>query len=240
MPTDKQLFDLTDEADQLHHESLRPSPGEADDTDIGGDLSPRGSRRRFLTKIGVGGAAVGIGTVATPLARFMPEAWAQAKPLDDGSIVKYAMTLEYAAVETYQVAATGKKLSAPRAELAQMFARHHQDHGDGFAALIKATDADKVPNKKVLAAFAPRLSGAADEKAVLEVLYSLEEALAATHLFTIGAFADKRNAGVTATVLPVESQHAVVLAQALGKPIAQFMPPFETPKAALDPAANAS
>ena len=116
-----------------------------------------------------------------------------------------------------------------------LFAGHHQEHAEAFGGLAGSA-ATRQPNAAILDAFGPMIAGAADQAAVLEIAYGLEEAAAATYLFALGALQSPQAAAATATVLPIESQHAVVLAFALGKDIPSFMPSFETVDQALDPA----
>lgn len=237
MAIDKRLLhDLTEEVDQMHHESMRTFRDEAHEIHFGAAGRPaRQSRRRFLVSAGAGTALITTGAFASPLARFAPAAWAEQTKLDDGSIAMFAMSFEYAAVEVYQqVDATGK-LSSGIARTVSTFAGHHQDHGDAFAAITKAADADKNANQKVIDAFSKRIADAKDDKALLEVAFDLEQAAAGTYIFALGELQDRQNAGAVATILPVESQHAVVLARALDKKVEDYLPAFETAKTALDP-----
>ena len=78
------------------------------------------------------------------------------------------------------------------------------------------------------------IQGAADEDAVLNVLYGVEEAAASTYLATIGAITDATDAGTLATILPVESQHATVLGTFLQKDPSSYLIDFVTTDTALD------
>ncbi|MCU1453180.1 MAG: Ferritin-like protein [Acidimicrobiales bacterium] len=232
----RQLLDLTDEVDQLHHESMRTFRAEAEELHFGDESlrEQREARRGFMKKVGIGGALVTAGSLVGPVASFMPAAFA-AGTLDDAAIAKFAMTVEYAAVAAYQAAVKTGKLDAAVVKVGTTFAGHHKEHGDAFAGIIKATDAQKKPNQAILTAFGPKIAGAADQAAILDIAYSIEEAAAATYLFALGALTDKAHAAATATILPIEAQHAVVLATALKKDLATYMPSFQTTKAALDP-----
>ncbi|MCU1352291.1 MAG: ferritin-like domain protein [Acidimicrobiales bacterium] len=238
MSIDKRLLlDLTDEVDQLHHESMRTFREEAEELHFGDESlrEQREARRGFMTKVGVGGALLTAGALASPIAGFMPAAFAQGG-LDDAAIATFAMTVEYAAVEAYKAAAGSGKLEPAVVTIGTTFAGHHKEHGDAFAGIVKATAADKKPNAAILKAFGPKLAAAKDQAALLEIAYTIEEAAAATYLFALGALTDKAHAAATATILPIESQHAVVLATALKKPLADYLPSFQTTKNALDPA----
>jgi hypothetical protein len=93
-----------------------------------------------------------------------------------------------------------------------------------------------APNQRMLDTFGPLVSGGADQGAILSVLSSVEESMAATHLLLLGQLVDPADARTVATILPIESQHAVVLGQVLQKGSATFLPAVETVDTALDPA----
>ena len=93
-----------------------------------------------MKKAGIGGAVLTAGSLASPVARFMPAAWSQGAKLDDGSIATFAATVEFAAVAAYQAAIKTGKLSPAVAKVGTTFAGHHQEHGDAFAALANVTD----------------------------------------------------------------------------------------------------
>ena len=67
------------------------------------------------------------------------------------------------------------------------------------------------------------------------MLYGVEEGAAATYLKALGVV-DWVVAGPAATILPIESQHAVVLGQLADLPETSWMPAFGTEQAAFDPA----
>ena len=97
------------------------------------------------------------------------------------------------------------------------------------------SSASNAPNAKLLAALSPQLTAAADENAVVDIAYMLENAAASTYLFALGALTSREALQLTASILPVESQHAVVLGSVLGKPATDYVPGFETTDAAVDP-----
>ena len=65
----------------------------------------------------------------------------------------------------------------------------------------------------------------------------LENAAAATYLFALGALTSKAALQLTASILPVESQHAVVLGTVLGKAPTDktYLPSFQTQDGAVTP-----
>ncbi|MBI2708741.1 MAG: ferritin-like domain-containing protein [Actinobacteria bacterium] len=233
----ERLRELTDEVDQLHHESMRTVQDNLADVHFGergGDL--RRARRRFLKRSVVGGAVLTVGSTVLPVSRLVPAAWAQATP-SDKDIVAFAQSVELAAVKAYGAAASSGKLSQGALDVVRTFAGHHQDHADAFGALLGTPDAPAAgkANQKVLATFTPKIQAATDEAAVLEVAYTVEEAAAATYYFALGALSDQKTASGAATILPVESQHAVVLATILKKPASDYLAAFQTGTNALNP-----
>jgi hypothetical protein len=73
---------------------------------------------------------------------------------------------------------------------------------------------------------------------VLQVLYTVESAAASTYLYALGALQDNATLSLAASILPVESQHAVILGILLNKDAktnADFLPSFITQDPALTP-----
>ncbi|HYF44869.1 MAG TPA: ferritin-like domain-containing protein, partial [Acidimicrobiales bacterium] len=91
------------------------------------------------------------------------------------------------------------------------------------------------PNQALLDEFAPMIEEAEDQAALLEIAKNLEEAAASTYFFALGVLQDTENALAVASILPIESQHAVVLGQALDQETEEFVPSFETQESALTP-----
>jgi hypothetical protein len=191
------------------------------------------SRRTVLGRAAVAGTAIAVGSQLVPVTRLFTPAFGQ--QLDDATIAAFAESVELAAVAAYQAAAASGKVTTPAvADAATLFASHHKEHGAAFggAAGDKATG---KANAALLAALTPQLNAAADENAVLELAYGLENAAAATYLFALGALTSPAALQLTASILPVEGQHAVVLGQVLGKPATDYVPKFESDETALKP-----
>jgi rubrerythrin len=146
---------------------------------------------------------------------------ASAQGLDDQTIAGYAQSVELAAVEAYKAAAP--VLSAGTLPVAQLFLSHHQQHADAFGAVAGDKKA-AGPNQKLLAALGPSLAAVTDEMAALEFAFTLENQAAYTYAAALTLLQDPRYAAATATILPVEAQHAVVLGLALGKSVGDVFP----------------
>ena len=189
------------------------------------------SRRQFLAGAGAATALVAIGSAVVPIGRLIPTAYAQT----DVDIAKFAASIEFAAVEAYKAAgASGKVKTKAVIDAATKFAGHHQQHGEAFKALAQA---EIAPNKTLLDMIGGQLTAAKDEKAVVELAYGLENSAAATYLFALGVLTVPKAVETSASILPIEAQHAIALGTVLGKSVedATFMPAFEKSDGALDP-----
>jgi hypothetical protein len=193
---------------------------------------PGAGDRTWLGKAGLGAATLAIGTTALTLRSMLP---ASAADLTDADIAAFAESVELAAVEAYKAAAGSGKLQAAVVEVGTTFAGHHTEHAKAFAGASGGKATGK-PNPKLLTAVGGQLKAAADQAAILTIAYDLETAAAATYLFALGALKSQAALALTASILPVESQHAVALGSALGKPATDFVPSFQTQDKAVNPA----
>lgn len=189
------------------------------------------TRRAFLARSAAGGAlvaAVAATGAAGGLGGVLPvgaQAGGSAGELDNDGFATLTTPLEMAAVQAYQAATEGPALDDTWKATARTFQAHHQEVATLLATLIEAKVppvAPPVPDAAVAARFtAP---AGADQTAVLTLLASLEEALAATHLAAIGSLADSSTAKTVAQVLAIESQQAVALGRAAGATIESLTP----------------
>jgi hypothetical protein len=202
-------------------------------------------RRSFLKKAGLAGAGGAFLTVG-PFGSFiglLPSA-AQGMELDDMTIAGFAQGVELAAVEAYTAAAP--LLSSEVASVGQLFASHHQQHADAFGA-VAGDEAAGGPNQSLLDAVGPQLAAITDQTGALEFARVLENQAAYTYAAALTLLQDPAYAAATATILPIEAQHATVISIALGMTNADSLFPtgaFESatlgdgtdPNAGLDPA----
>jgi Ferritin-like domain len=233
-----QLRRMVREVDDIHREGMESFTEDNRELIFGDLRTGRAgtSRRRFLAGAAGGGALLTVGSVVSPIGRLVTPAAAQGTPSVEDLAV-FAASVEYAAVAAYGAAAESGKVTTPAVgEAATLFADHHQQHGDGFAALVQRDDIE--PNPGLLEMVGGQIADAADEAAVLEIAYGVENAAAATYLFALGVLDDIPASQTMASILPVEAQHAITLGFVLGKPLDDetLMPAFETTDAALDPA----
>lgn len=234
---------LVAEVDEQHREGMRTIDEEMHAVHLDDrDAALVASRRGFVRNLGVGAVAFGAVAVSgVALAQGVAAQTAPAEPPDlaeaDLTLVKFAHGLELAAAAAYTVAVNTKLLDSSAVETARMFGRHHTEHAGALAGLIPKDQVKMDPNAAVVAAVVPQLESATDQNAVLSVMYGVEEGAAATYLRALGVVDSWLVAGPAATILPIESQHAVVLGQLTGKPESEWMPAFGTTDAAFDPAA---
>ena len=141
--------------------------------------------------------------------------------LDDQSIAGYAQSVELAAVAAYTAAAP--VLSAGTLPVAQLFMKHHQQHADAFGA-VAGSKAVAAANKTLVTAVTPALQAIKNEMDALEFAFMLENQAAYTYAAALTLLQDAAYAAATATILPIEAQHAVVLGLALGKEVTAVFP----------------
>jgi hypothetical protein len=153
----------------------------------------------------------------------------------DAGIEAFAQSVELALVQAYaEVSSSGKVTTPAAVEATATFAQHHQEHAAalGDAAGSRATD---TPNRKLVKEFRADLRKVSDETAALEVMLRLENEAASTYLFALGSLEATAALQLVASVLPVESQHAVALATLVQKDPREAFPAFETQDQALKP-----
>ncbi len=235
--SERELRNLVRDIDDQHRAAMANFRQDNEEL-IFGDLRHQtgSSRRQFLAGVGLGGVVLAIGSAVLPMGKLVGPAFAQATP-SDGDIATFAASVEYAAVEAYKAAAaSGKVKTKAVLDAATAFAAQHQQHGDAFKAA--GTNKSVGPNKALLDTVGGQLMKAADEKAVVELAYGLENSAAATYLFSLGVLQTPAAFEAVASVLPVEAQHAVALGFVLGKPLSDptLMPAFEKQDGFVDPA----
>ena len=235
--TARELRSLVERVDDQHRDGMRTVRSELEEVHFGETAQRLGStRRQLLGRAAAGGAMLTLAGSFVPVSRLLPAAAAQ--ELTDVDIASFAASVELAAVDAYQAAIdSGKVTDAAVGAAATTFQSHHREHAAAFNGLATANGADEVgSNAAVLAAFGPMLESAADQAAILEIAFQLEEGAASTYLFALGALTVPEAYSATATILPIESQHATVLGTVLGKTPDEYLPAFITQDAALNPA----
>jgi hypothetical protein len=234
------LDQMVAEVDDAHRRSMDGLGAEIGELHRGSVAEQLGdARSHTLRNAALAGTALAVGATLLPYNQLLASAGVSAK-LTDGDIAGYAQSVELAAVAAYTAAAA--KITTPAVlGAAKAFMAHHQDHANAFGSAAGAS-APGVPNATVLKAVGGQITSAADENAVLEIAFSVENAAAATYLFAIGALSSADALMLTASILPIEAQHAVVLGTVLQKDLKALFPDggrsFETTTTALEPDKN--
>ncbi len=237
-----QLRRLARDVDEQHRTAMKTFADEVHATHLGDQ--PKGTTRRDLLRTGavvtVAGTAIAFGplagaavaaTTGTTTTTTPPVA-----PNDaDLTLLGFAQSVELVAVAAYEAAIAAGKLADDVKAVASAFADHHREHAAAFSA-ISGKAAPGRPNTTLLASYAPKFAAATDQNALLILAFEVETATAATYLGFLGQLKGTRGAGLTASIQPIESAHAVVLGQTLGLDQAKYLPSFETTDAAFDPA----
>lgn len=251
---------LMADIDEQHRESMRTIEHDLAEVHFGvADPQRAASRRGFLRRVGAGGAIAfgatvfGVGELVAPAlaetggggggggAAATSGGGDAAVTGDDLAIVVFAQSVELAAAAAYETVVNAGRLSEQEATYASMFARHHSEHAAALGGLAGKEAVDE-PNARLLAEFGPRLTGAANGRAQLQVLRDLEEGAVSTYLFALGEFVSYDAAGAASMVLPIEAQHAVALSflidptlEAWSPNIETYVPTVERADGALDP-----
>jgi hypothetical protein len=153
----------------------------------------------------------------------------------DAGIAAFAQSIELALVEAYAaITATRRVTSAAAVDATATFATHHEEHARALGALA-GNRATSLPNRRFVNRSRVRIERAADERVLLDVARSLEDQVASTYLFVLGSVEATEALQLSASILPVESQHAVALATLLDAPAEETFPTFQTPDQALKP-----
>jgi Ferritin-like domain len=153
----------------------------------------------------------------------------------DAGINAFAQSVELALTHAYAELASSGKVATPEAvDAMNAFAAHHQEHAAALGALAGSRATTK-PNRRLATMFAARVRDAPDEQAALRVALTFENEASSTYLFALGSLEATAALQLAASILPVESQHAVVLAALVNEAPRQTFPVFETQDQALRP-----
>jgi hypothetical protein len=232
---------LVADADEQHRAAMERMAEELDDLRLDDDRDTSvSSRRRLLRGVAAGGAAVAIGAAAVPLLDLFTPALAQtsAPPPTDAELVAFAESVERALAAAYAGASTlGPASGAAIKGALTTFAGHHQQHAAALASLGTRLGASSThkPNPGLLDVAQGQFAAAKDQAQVANVGFLLETSVTSTYMTGLSTLKDGQAQRLSASVLPVESQHSVAFGAAAGKAIADLVPTFILPDHALDP-----
>ncbi len=200
------------------------------------------SRRRFVRNVGLGAAALGaVAATGTALAGVASAQTTAAEPPDlsaaDIALVQFLQSISLAAEDALKTAADTPGLATTLAEEIRTFSRHHGTQATTLGTLLSEENNITTPNPKLLTQVDGQISGAGDQTALLNVLFTFEEELAATMLAAMGEAESFLVSGAVGSALAVVGQQAAALGSAAGKPIEDWLPAFGSTTGALTPAA---
>jgi hypothetical protein len=153
----------------------------------------------------------------------------------DAGIAAFAQSIELALVQTYAaIGATAKVMTPAAVDATTTSGAHHDEHAQALGD-IAGSAATTTPNRKLVNMSRAEVQKAADEPALLEIAYRLENQAASTYLFALSSLEATSALQLAASVLPIESQHAVVFATLLGKDPRETFPTYQTQDQALRP-----
>jgi rubrerythrin len=259
------LRQLVGELDQAHHDTLDLIPAQFDaDLSTVNQYATSVSRRRLISAAAVGAGTLTLGSLRTPLTRWLPQGWGvgaasaqqqstttttapAAAPLTDKDIAVFARRLEWSAVAAYDLVTRGAlatKITTPAVrDAALTFAQHHRDHAVAFSDLVGLGDdrnatAAPLSNVALTTDIAGQLQAAITEADVLKIAFELENAAAGTYLIALSAATTATLSSQSASILPIEAGHATVLGQVLGlntTKLESMLPDFDKVDAGISP-----
>ena len=139
----------------------------------------------------------------------------------DITVMRTASSVSLVAVAVYdQAIKSGFVTTPPILDAARAFMAQHKAHAAVFEAITKKLGGQPYTeaNPAVTQQFQPRLEALQTERDVTALALDVERAVAATHLATVGTFADTSLNEVVMSVSGVAARHATVLAGLLGEP----------------------
>ena len=199
-------------------------------------------RRRFLAGAGLSAAvlAASLGLPGRALAQATGGDEATAEEPEEADFLAFAESVELAVADAQ--AAIAGRLGGPVASTLNTFAAHHRAHAAELAQRAGAA-AKGAANPGMAAILADQIEEALTNTELLEVARELENTMAATHLGLTRLVESAPALRLVATILPVESEHAVVIGLAAGLSGTDLFPDggeadpensFETQRKALD------
>jgi hypothetical protein len=219
--TAKELRQMASTVDEHHREAMRTFREETAEL----HLDSTRSRRTALKQAGlagIGGLVLAAAPAIIPTASLLQRA--AAAGLTDVDIAVFAESVELAAVAIYTDPDVGSLVSADIAAVAQLFAQHPKDHAGAFGALAGAKATGKA-NPPIVKIYTDTLKPTVkDQTDVLKLAAVIEHQAASTYAFALTALQSPDAAAGTATILPVEAEHAILLGAALGQTLDELFP----------------
>jgi len=175
------------------------------------------SRRRLLLRGTTALSATAVALLAGVPAKAAKSATGQ-DASRDAAVLNTALALEHEAINAYTLGAQSKLLEKPVLAVALKFQGDHKAHRDRLVSVLKTLGATPA-EEKTLAVYAQaldveKLKSQAD---VLDFAAGLEHGAVNAYLGIIPSFADRPLAKLAGQLAADETEHFVVLSQALGR-----------------------
>ena len=150
---------------------------------------------------------------------------------------RFVAGLEAAVTDAYRAALERGGLAPAVTEVLLVLAQHHDEHATALAALAGMPRADVVPNARLYA----ELNQTVLVDAPLPAVVAVEEALAATHVASLGELTSGDGAAAVASIIPVEAQHVVAagVTSGLDPGASELLPAVQVTDRAFTPGAYA-
>jgi hypothetical protein len=154
-------------------------------------------------------AAPGATTTTVP-----PPPTAPGPTLADLTLLRTAASLEALAVSVYQRAAAANLVKDPAAlDTTTLFLSHHMAHLQAINALLDATAQPAVtaPNAAVDKVFKPALAAARTQDEMIELLFTLEDAIGQTYVYSTGFLTTPAHRTTLMTIAGVHARQRALL-----------------------------
>jgi hypothetical protein len=185
-------------------------------------------RRHFLKagSIALIGAAVAACTSkdkakpGTPTTTTVPTTTSSGASPSDIALVKTAASLEALAVSVYQRAAAANLVKDPAAlDTTTLFLSHHMAHQQALNAVLQTAEVPAItsPNGAVDKTFRQALAAAKTQDDVVDLLFTLEEAIAQTYLYATGVITKPEDRASLMTIAGVQARHRTLLGFVFGR-----------------------
>ena len=137
----------------------------------------------------------------------------------DLTLIRTAASLEALAVSVYQRAAAANLVKDPAAlDATTLFLAHHMAHQQALNALLAASEQQPVtnPNSAVDKVFKPALAAAKTQDDLVELLFTLEDAIAQTYVYATGLLSTADHRTTLMTIAGVHARERTLLGVVYG------------------------
>ncbi|MEY2420951.1 MAG: hypothetical protein QOI95_1018 [Acidimicrobiaceae bacterium] len=149
-----------------------------------------------------------------------PTTTSSGAPPSDIALLKTATSLEALAIGVYQRAAGAALVKDPAAlDVTTLFMAHHTTHQLTLNTLLEAAEVSAItaPNDVMdKAIFQPALSAAKTQDDIVQLLFTLEEVLAQTYVYSADILARPEHRVAIATIAATQARHRVLLGSVFG------------------------